>query len=156
MEIEKIRLFREKLRVLEIEMGRPFEPDRDCCGLTFSRCHTLLEIGKQGDVSLGELASTFGLDASTLSRAINGLVQIGHVDRLPLAKDRRCVSIRLTGQGRKVFDEIEDTFNAYFGKVFEFIDADKRDSVLDSIILLADAIKQLHLAGRCCPEGEKS
>ena len=82
MEIEKIRFLRQKLRVLEREMNDPFGRDAGCCGLTLAQCHTLLEVGYRGEVSLVDLASSFGLDTSTLSRMIQGLVVPGLVSRL--------------------------------------------------------------------------
>ena len=77
MDIKKIRLLREKLRQLERELDDRFRSDSGCCGLTLAQCHTLLEIGNKGEISLVELASRLSLDTSTLSRTINGLVILG-------------------------------------------------------------------------------
>ena len=127
MDTQKLKLLREKLRLLERESGGVFDGEADCCGVTTAQCHTLLEIGNRGEISLVDLADALGLDASTLSRTIQGLVLIGLVDRRASDKDRRYVSIRLTDQGRKTFDEIETRNNAYYDKVIGFLPEDRRD-----------------------------
>jgi len=150
MEIEKIRFLRQKLRMLEREMNDPFGRDAGCCGLTLAQCHTLLEVGYKGEVSLVDLASGFGLDTSTLSRMIQGLVVLGLVSRLTNEKDRRYIAISLTEQGRKLFEEIEARFNSYFAQVLEFIPSEKQDVVIESIGLFSDAVRKHSESSRCC------
>src|SRR4030043_1978387 len=150
MEIEKIRFLRQKLRVLEREMNDPFGRDAGCCGLTLAQCHTLLEVGYKGEVSLVDLASRFGLDTSTLSRMIQGLVVLGLVSRLTNEKDRRDVAISLTEQGCKLFDQIEARFNTYFAQVMDLIPLEKRDAVVDGIGLFSDAVRKHNESARCC------
>ncbi len=159
MDIQKIRLLREKLRQLEREISSPFKPETGCCGLTLAQCHTVLEVGYSEEVSLVELSVSIGLDASTLSRTIQGLVTLGLVNRLANEKDRRCVSISLSEQGRRVFTEIEATFNDYFGRVLELVPVEKRETVIDSIGLFSDAVRKYNESSGCCGDaggpGEK-
>lgn len=150
MDIQRIRFLREKLRQLERELGGPFRPESGCCGLTLAQCHTLLEVGNKGEASLVELADSIGLDASTLSRTIQGLVVIGLVNRLADEKDRRCVAISLTEQGRNVFAEIESIFNDYFDKVMELVPGDMKDAVIDSVGLFSDAVREYNQTSGCC------
>jgi DNA-binding MarR family transcriptional regulator len=153
MDIHKIRFLREKLRIIERQMNDPFGRDAGCCGLTLAQCHTLLEVGNKGKVSLVDLAASFGLDTSTLSRMIQGLVVLGLVSRLTNEKDRRYVAISLTEQGRKLFDEIEARFNSYFAQVLELIPSDKQDSVVEGIGLFSDAVRKHNESARCCQDG---
>jgi DNA-binding MarR family transcriptional regulator len=150
MDIQKISFLREKLRQLERETSSPFKPETGCCGLTLAQCHTLLEVGYRDDVSLVELAASIGLDASTLSRTIQGLVMLGLVNRLTNEQDRRCISISLTEQGRRAFSEIETTFNDYFGRVLELIPVEKREAVVDSVAAFSDAVKKYNESSGCC------
>jgi len=150
MDIQKIRFLREKLRLMERQIGDPFGRDTGCCGLTLAQCHTLLEVGYKGEVSLVDLAKGFGLDTSTLSRMIQGLVVLGLVSRQTNEKDRRYVIISLTEQGRKLFDQIETRFNSYFAQVLEFIPSEKQDLVIESIGLFSDALGKQSEASRCC------
>src|SRR4030067_2498574 len=117
MDIQKLRFLREKLRLIERQMNDPFSRDAGCCGLTLAQCHTLLEVGYKKEVSLVDLASSFGLDTSTLSRMIQGLVVLGLVSRLTNEKDRCYVAISLTEQGRTLFDQRESRFHHSFSPV---------------------------------------
>jgi DNA-binding MarR family transcriptional regulator len=154
MDIAKIRLLRDKLRQVEREINDPFRTDGGCCGLSLGQCHTLLEVGNAGQVSLVDLASNLNLDTSTLSRTIQGLVMLGLVNRLTSDRDRRYVSISLTEQGRGVYDKIESTFNDYFARVIELIPADQRDAAIDGVTAFADALKAHNHSASCCADGE--
>lgn len=150
MDIQKIRFLREKLRLMEREINDPFGRDAGCCGLTLAQCHTLLEVGIKGEVSLVDLAASFDLDTSTLSRMIQGLVVLGLVSRLTNEKDRRYVSISLTEQGRQLFDQIEARFNTYFAQVLELIPTEKQTAVVECIGLFSDAVRKHNESARCC------
>lgn len=152
MDIQRVRWLREKLRQLEREIDGCFTSEGSCCGLTLSQCHTLIEVGYRGEVSLIDLATTLGLDPSTLSRTVNGLVLLGLINRLTNEKDRRCVAISLTEQGKKVFDEIEAIYNRYYSGVLEIIPENKKDGVVESIALFADAVKKYNDSDECCED----
>jgi DNA-binding MarR family transcriptional regulator len=56
-----------------------------------------------GDAStIGELAAAEQVKASTMSKLVQGLEELGLVSRSAAAKDRRCVILRATPQGRKL------------------------------------------------------
>jgi DNA-binding MarR family transcriptional regulator len=155
MEVQKIRLLREKLRILERESMGALDQEQACCGLTLSQCHTVMEIGTRGGMSLVDLASALGLDASTLSRTIQGLVLIGLVVREANEKDRRYVVISLSEQGRKVYEEIDGVYNAFLGAVFDRLPADRQDRILEDIGLFADAVLATNIASGCCRPGRE-
>jgi DNA-binding MarR family transcriptional regulator len=146
MDVELIRGFREKLRQLEREIGWQLKNDTECCGVTVAQCHIIVEIGNKGEASVVDLSTVLGLDTSTLSRHINGMVTVGLVDRVLNPKDRRYVSITLTEQGRKVYQSIEDICNTKYGKIFEFIPPEKHGHVLEGFNLLVDAITEARRA----------
>jgi len=156
MDVKITKGFREKLRLLERETVRPFDGETGCCGLTLSQCHTLLEVGNRREVTLGALAAAFGLDTSTLSRAIQGLVEIGLVDRRTSARDRRYAAISLTAQGRRVYRNIENRFNGYFGEILRRIPAGRRDAVIEALTLLADTVRTYNEATGCCRGGKQN
>ncbi len=156
MDIQKIRFLREKLRLLERQMNDPFSGEAGCCGLTLGQCHTLLEVGYKNEVSLVDLASSFGLDTSTLSRMIQGLVVLDLVKRLTNEKDRRYVTISLTKQGKKLFDQIENRFNTYFDQVLGLIPEEKQDFVVEGIGLFSDAVKKHNESSGCCEVDSRS
>jgi DNA-binding MarR family transcriptional regulator len=94
-----LRSFRAKLRILEREIGRCLEDQTDCCGVTVAQCHVLLELDGLGSVNLKAIADRLELDKSTLSRAVDSLVQLGLAARKEDPENRRQQIISLTKSG---------------------------------------------------------
>ncbi len=144
MKVETVEYLLEKLRVLMRESYDIFDDQQKCCDLTYSQCHTLIEIGSTREVSLVDLASSLGLDTSTLSRTIQSLVVSGLVTRKANQKDRRYVNISLSKQGRKVYEAVGSLYYDFMTEVFDQIPAKKREAVVESLGLLADAMRQVN------------
>lgn len=153
MKEEKIIALREKVRIIEREAGGVFEGEQECCGVTTAQCHTLLEIGNKGPISLVDLAAELGLDTSTLSRTIQGLVMLEMVNRQINAKDRRYVVLSLTEQGRRVVDKINALYNAHFNGIFELLPEDRREVILEAVEQFADALRRYKTESGCCQKG---
>ncbi|PKM39725.1 MAG: MarR family transcriptional regulator [Firmicutes bacterium HGW-Firmicutes-9] len=146
MPTEEIKQLRESIRILERKLGILEESEMACCGLTLAQCHALVEIGRAERLSLVDLAGTIGLDTSTLSRTVNNLVAKNMVSRELDPDDRRYVTIQLTPEGNRYFQEIEASMDAYFYKIYENIAEGDRALVLKGLTLLLDAIQE----SNCC------
>ena len=141
MKIDDIRNFRHFIRILERESGGL--DDAECCGLTLAQCHTIMELGKTGEIASIELASLMGIDPSTLSRHINGLVNLGYVNRVPNPGDRRYVTLSLTETGRQTYESLDATCNLYYDKIFALIPLEKHAQVLEGFTLFTEALMAL-------------
>lgn len=131
---------RELIRILERKLGVLEENQTSCCSVTLGQCHALVEIGRSGSISLNELAELLNLENSTMSRTVNNLVKAELAKRDIDPKDRRYVTISLTDSGAKLFTEIEESKNSYFGKIYNSIPHNKRVQVLESLGVLLEAI----------------
>ncbi len=130
---------REKIRILERKLGMLNDLQSSCCGVTLAQCHTIVEIGRIGSLSLNDLADLLGLDKSTMSRTVDKLVADGVALRETDQDDRRYIQIRLTAKGLKIYEGIEETMNLYFNRIFSLIPEDKRENLLESLDLLIQA-----------------
>lgn len=139
MDKEMVAL-RELLRRMVRDLGVLEKNDTPCCGVTLSQCHTIVEIGRKEEISLGDLSDLMGLDKSTMSRTINNLVTSDLVARDLDAENRRYVKIQLTEKGRSVCCNIEENMDAYYLEIFNAIPLEKRASVLESLKILGEAI----------------
>ena len=75
MENKYINQFREIIRIFDREVS--FQNSASCCnGISVAQCHTLLEIENNNEISISELAGNLSLDKSTVSRTVEGLVNI--------------------------------------------------------------------------------
>ena len=139
-------ILREIVRLLERKLGVLDDIESSCCGVTFTQCHAIVEIGRSQSISLNELADLLGLDKSTMSRTINNLVQDDLVSREIDAKDRRYITIQLTAKGMESFHEIEEKMRVYFEQIYQAIPEAKRAQVVESLQLLLQAIPETN----CC------
>lgn len=134
---KSVKHFRELLRRFEREL---FMQKNDCCcnGITLAQCHTLLEIDSKEKESLTELSKTLGLDKSTVCRTVDGLVNIGLLDRTIPTENRRMSTIQLTELGKTVCNSINTENDQYFGELLQILSESEQAyfvTILNKIVL---------------------
>ncbi|AEW55272.1 Transcriptional regulator, MarR family [Bacillus cereus F837/76] len=137
---------RQMLQILIRRFGLLEKEGAQCCGVSLIQSHILFEVQRQKNPSLNELASSLGLDNSTLSRHIQGLVNKNLVERTQSPTDRRYLSITLTPEGEKYENEIGKQMNTYIEEILSNVPKEKRMQVLESIDLILEAIQR----SSCC------
>src|SRR3954462_11997842 len=78
-------------------------------GLSLAQCKALFVLAgsaQHSGVSGRELAESIGLSGAAISRAVDGLVEDGHVTRIEDPDDRRVRLIAITDNGRRAVDKI--------------------------------------------------
>lgn len=141
---DSIAAFGQLIRMLEREIDYQIKYGR-CCDISQAQCHTLLELGIFKSASVSELTDVLKLDKSTLSRTIEGLVQLDLVTRETDPKDRRFVRVALTQQGKKSYETISTQCMQIYRRVFDFIPEDKKAQVLESLSLLVKAMENANV-----------
>jgi DNA-binding MarR family transcriptional regulator len=139
---DHIRAFRKLLRRFEQLISHHLKENGCCEGVTLAQCHTLLEIEDLGKTTIGDLAKKLGLDKSTLSRTVEGLVNIGLVERVVHPTDRRFTLLKLTDQGTEICTRINKGNDQYFAEVFEGIPSENHQHLNHCIELLVDAMRK--------------
>ena len=155
MDLSDIRLFREAMRKLQRSSSWQWKNDAACCGITAAQCHALLEIGKNSEITLVDLASILELDTSTLSRTIDNMVQANLVERKTNPEDRRYLSITLTKKGVEIFNDINYTFDQFYTDIFADIPLEKQAQIIESINMLANALTKSNNKTYCRKEPAK-
>lgn len=105
------RRVREKLYRLDADRRRALQPLFTGLGLTPGQpriLHRLLDRGES--VTQRELADACALDAATLSRALDRLVENGLVSRAPHGSSRRANLISLTPEGEERAKAVAEGF----------------------------------------------
>lgn len=133
-----------------------------CCGLTSPQCQLLLEINRRRDATQGELALALGVDASTLSRVSEGLIQHELLARTPHPSDRRKSILTLTKSGKALAQGIDQGLVRFTQALLERIPPERRNGLLESLELLSDTIRTLGAEpfgkstkpAHCCPVRE--
>jgi DNA-binding MarR family transcriptional regulator len=153
LKLSDIRLLREAMRKLQRSLSWQWKSDAACCGITAAQCHALLEVGKSTEITLSDLSSILGLDNSTLSRTVDGMVKAGLVERQSSSEDRRYLNIFLTDRGKTVYDQINCSFDHFYREIIDSIPEEKQLQVIESIDLLAKAIAEADTdSTACCRE----
>jgi DNA-binding MarR family transcriptional regulator len=78
-------------------------------GLSFAQCKVLFVLAAPAEsagLSGRELAENIGLSVAAISRAVDGLVDGGHVTRIEDPTDRRVRLIAITDEGQRAVDKI--------------------------------------------------
>lgn len=146
MNEQTIKNFREILRRFEREIF--VQTSESCCnGVTLAQCHTLLEIESKNKESITELSKTLGLDKSTISRTIDGLVNIGLVDRTIPAENRRMTTLKLTEDGKNICNSINYKSDKYFSDVLSILTEPEKEELIN---LLEKITNQMSLLRSSC------
>lgn len=133
---------REIVRILERKLGVFDEIKSSCCGVTLAQCHAIVEIGRAESLSLNDLANILGLDKSTVSRTVSGMILGKLITQEINPEDRRHVIIQLTERGSRIYRKIEESMDKYFKEVFNAIPKKKREQVLESLELFVKALAE--------------
>jgi len=129
MDQKYIHHFRQIIRIFDRELS--FQNNASCCnGISVAQCHTLLEIEKNSEISVSELANNLSLDKSTVSRTVEGLVNISLVDRIIPKENRRMALINLTDNGKQVCSTINFSNDAYIKTVLKDFSGEEREEFL--------------------------
>jgi len=124
-----IHKFRKILRVFDQELF--LQNNASCCnGISLAQCITLLEIEKNSEISVSDLAKNLSLDKSTVSRTVDGLVNINMVNRVIPKENRRLALINLTGSGRQICSSINYTNDSYIREVLNDFTEEEREEFL--------------------------
>lgn len=126
MDIKTIRIFREYARKFDRIVSTQNYVNC-CCGVTIPQCHIIMELGDDANLTINELAKILGLDKSTISRTVEGLVTIGLIDRRVPKFDRRYSKVSLTKQGENVYKIINNTNDKYWRKALEALPENKQE-----------------------------
>jgi len=155
MSVTAIETFRRDLRVLEREVVRQMQVETACCGVTLAQCHVLLQLGQADSLSLRDLAEGLGLDNSTLSRTVDGLVNAGLVHRVVDPADRRAIRLTCTRAGSAKVASIDQACNRQYAALLSRASAAERRQIVGAVRFLAKAMRDHRVtsddeAPACC------
>ena len=112
--------------------------------LTASQAFHLISIPHDG-IPMFKLAHKLGLDASTLTRNIQKLENLGLVKRKHDSYDKRVQKAVLTKQGVEITEEIEEILLQMNNSIIEQIDLDTQENMcelLEKLVWSMDCIRE--------------
>jgi DNA-binding MarR family transcriptional regulator len=138
----------ERLQQLLYALGRRHslrDPIASTCeDLQFTppQVHTLLWLGKDGMLTMGELARRLGVTEKTVTGVVDRLEREGHVQRERVSPDRRVVSCRLTETGQQTSLLLDHFLNDAVTQILGLLDGDDRKAlfrIMEKLVHKLDA-----------------
>ena len=105
----------------------------DCCRTTSTQCHLLTELARSGPLPLTELGVRVSLEKSSVSRAVEAMVDRGLVTKEPNPSDARSWLVTLTADGVRTVHELNDTLDTHAEQLLGRLGARERAAVENSL-----------------------
>lgn len=112
-----------------------------------SAVHSILEIGKYGDLTSAQLSDILGLEKSSVSRMVRKLVDAGELEETSSPEDGRMKLLSLTKQGRSTLDAITRFGRKQVVNAMDHLLDNERDAVNQGLTTYARAL-EANLAGQ--------
>lgn len=141
--MDKVKIFREYTRQLEIQLGNINKTDCCCCNVTTSQCFVIVEVGRHPGISVKELSTILHMDKSSVSRIVDELVRKEYIERKSSEVDRRWVVLNLLPKGQQHFEKIEYDMDLKFKEIFHQIPEEKQEQVIEALQLYIAACDRL-------------
>lgn len=127
-------------RILKIEEDAIKNSSRH--NLSMTEVHTLAAIGTGRARTMTQVATKLKISVSTLTTAINKLVDKKYVNRFRVPEDRRIVKIELTEEGREAVLEHEDFHHRMIGDIISELGEEEQKILVQSLDNLHEFFKR--------------
>ena len=122
--------------------------DKICCyDISVTQCYALETLVERGPSRSHALAEVLRLDKSTTTRVVDALVRKGYVERLPDPEDARAVSLRVTSDGRKLYEQINSELIAQQIDLIRDLDPEVCTAATEILRRLARAAQARFVSG---------
>jgi len=136
--------FREMISLAYQRFNALERGEKRCFGVSMSQCVALETLRREEPMPVRELSARMGLDASTVTRLVDGLARDGLAGRArDEGGDRRRVFVSLTDAGRELADRLEGCADDYCERILQRIPARCHDDVYQALDVLVKAIDEL-------------
>jgi DNA-binding MarR family transcriptional regulator len=110
--------------------------------LSLTQLSALVTLQKTGPLRLNELARREGISASTTSKLVDGLEQVGAlVERSPDASDARASRIVITTEGIAVLEDLRRNGTLLIDRALHSLDTSQRAAVVAALPALEKLVE---------------
>jgi DNA-binding MarR family transcriptional regulator len=141
LSLNATRQILEALSAVTRQLARASGGPDDGPAMTSTQLLALFETVIGGPLRLSELAERMGITAPTASRAVDGLVDLGLLERLPDPADRRAVRIDVTESGRVDVEGRKARVAAALEPAVAALSAQDRARLASLLARLSDALE---------------
>ena len=109
--------------------------------MTATQRLALFELGDGGPLRLNDLADRMGVSPPTASRAVDALHELGLVERVPDARDRRALRIDLSPAGKELLADRKAKAQVAFEPAVASLSAAERATLSELLRRMADEVR---------------
>jgi len=124
--------------VREFDVFRNIKPALD---VSLSQCHALIEIEKNGTMTLVELTRILGLNKSSISRILKGLYNSAYITQLENPEDTRVKPYALTEKGVEKLALMDEHANHRVDSALLELSPEVRQKIIEGMNLYAESLK---------------
>ena len=138
-----------RLKALLLALGRqrslrdPLASTCEQMQFTPPKRHTLLWLGEDGPLTMGELARRLGVTEKTVTGVVDRLEREEHLQRERDTGDRRVVRCRLTEKGARTYAELDAHLQQKLQRMLGMLDAEDRDALFAILSKLGSRLAEL-------------
>ncbi len=132
LQVGRVQSLRDPIATVLIEMG-----------LTPAQMHTIIWLGADGPLTMGELARRLGITEKTVTGVMDRLEREKLCQRVRDLADRRIVRGQLTARGAAAFKKIQTLIRQKLTTILSLLDASERHTLFDLFSKLIDRIAAL-------------
>lgn len=132
-----VQLFNDVLQIEEKSLKEGILSD-----ISITEIHTLEAIGMYSERTMSEVAQKLKITVSTLTTAINKLINKGYVERKRIEEDRRVVLIKLTKRGKLAYRLHMRFHREMIGNAIEGLSLEEEEILLSSLNKINEFFKE--------------
>lgn len=102
-------------------------------GLTPSQAEVIRVLQESEPLSLVDLGELLVCETGSPSRLVNGLVESGVVARERSPRDRRMITLTLTGRGRELADKVSELERYYYKDIDGALEGTTMNAAIDAL-----------------------
>ena len=128
-----VQLFNDVLQIEEQSLKNGVLSD-----ISITEVHTIEAIGMYSEKTMSEVAQKLKITVSTLTTAINKLINKGYVERKRIEEDRRVVLVKLTKRGKLAFRLHQKFHGEMINNAIEGLSLEEEEILISSLNKIND------------------
>ena len=122
------------VHILSNRIGRAFYGEVETkFGVTIAEWRVMLTLAAEPGVSAAEITNRWAIEKMAVNRAIQRLVDNGHVSRIRDPDDRRSYQLALTAKGNKLYEKITPQADKRYNELISAVSEDELNTMVEAL-----------------------
>jgi DNA-binding MarR family transcriptional regulator len=122
------------VHILSNRIGRAFYGEVETkYGVTIAEWRVMLTLAAEAGVSAAEITNRWAIEKMAVNRAIQRLVDNGHVSRTRDPDDRRSYQLALTAKGNKLYEKIMPQADKRYNELISAVSEDELNTMVEAL-----------------------